>query len=131
MSASAGFVELLEDVMRGVGPVSVRRMFGGAGIYADNVMFAIIADDTLYFKADATTKAAFEAEGLTPFAYQKGDKRIDMSYWRAPERLLDDPEQMTEWAQVALTVARRAKAAKPSRASAKGKRKPRNGSAAV
>ncbi len=76
MSASEGFVELLKDTMRGLGPVSVRRMFGGAGIYADGVMFGLIADDTLYLKADEKTKRDFEAEGLGPFVYEGGGRTL-------------------------------------------------------
>ncbi|MGI9403556.1 MAG: TfoX/Sxy family protein [Hyphomicrobium sp.] len=113
MSASEGFIELLKDSMRGLGPVSVRRMFGGAGIYADGVMFGLIADDTLYFKADEKTKRDFEAEGLAPFVYEGGGRKISMSYWRIPERLLDDPDEMVDWARTALGVAQRAAAAKP------------------
>ena len=115
MSASEGFVELLKDSMRGLGPVSVRRMFGGAGIYADGVMFGLIADDTLYLKADEKTKRDFEAEGLGPFVYEGGGRTIAMSYWRIPERLLDDPDDMVAWARIALGVAQRAAAAKPKR----------------
>jgi DNA transformation protein and related proteins len=117
MAASAGFIELLKDSMRGLGPVSVRRMFGGAGVYADGVMFALVADDTLYLKADDTTKDGFEAEGLAPFGYEGRTKRVDLPYWRAPERLFDDPDEMTEWVRTALGVARRAasaRARKPS-----------------
>jgi DNA transformation protein len=113
MGASAGFIELLKDALSGLGPVSVRRMFSGAGIYADGVMFGLIADDTLYLKADDETKRAFEAEGLGPFVYEGGGRTIAMSYWRAPERLLDDGEEMVAWARTALHVARRAAAAKP------------------
>jgi len=115
MAASEGFIALLQDVLGGLGPVSVRRMFGGAGVYADGVMFALVADDTLYLKADDETKAAFEAEGLGPFGYGGKGKRIDLPYWRAPERLLDDPEEMVAWARMALGAARRAAAAKPKR----------------
>jgi len=107
MTASEGFVELLKDALSGLGPVSVRRMFGGAGIYADGVMFGLIAGDTLYLKADAQSQRAFEAEGLEPFTYQaRGKRRIAMSYWRIPERLLDDPDEMVEWARRALAAAR-------------------------
>lgn len=115
MSASEGFVELLEDSMRGLGPVSVRRMFGGAGIYADGVMFGLIADDTLYLKADEKTKRDFEAEGLGQFIHEGGGRTVAMSYWRIPERLLDDPDEMVAWARIALGVAQRAAAAKPKR----------------
>jgi len=115
MTASAGFVELVKDALSGLGPVSVRRMFGGAGVYADGVMFGLIADDTLYLKADDATKRAFEAEGQGPFVYAGRGRTIAMSYWRIPERLLDDSEEMVEWARSALGVARRKAAAKPRR----------------
>lgn len=116
MAASEGFLEHLKDTLRGLGPVAVRRMFGGAGIYADGVMFALVADDTLYLKADETTKQTFEAEGLAPFGYEGGGRTITLPYWRAPERLFDDPDEMTDWARAALDVARRAAAKKPKRA---------------
>jgi DNA transformation protein and related proteins len=109
MTASESFVELLRDALSGLGPVSVRRMFGGAGIYADGVMFGLIAGDTLYLKADSHSQPAFEAEGLQPFTYQaRGKRRIAMSYWRIPERLLDEPDEMVEWARRALAAARQA-----------------------
>ena len=63
MTASAGFVELLKDALSGLGPVSVRRMFGGAGVYADGVMFGLVADDTLYLKADDDYKARLRGGG--------------------------------------------------------------------
>jgi len=115
MTASNGFVELVKDALSGLGPVSVRRMFGGAGVYADGVMFGLIADDTLYLKADDATQRAFEAEGQGPFVYAGRGRTIAMSYWRIPERLLDDSEEMVEWARGALGVARRKAAAKPRR----------------
>jgi DNA transformation protein len=93
----------------------MRRMFGGAGIYADGVMFGLIADDTLYLKANDETKRNFEAEGLGPFVYEGGGRTVAMSYWRIPERLLDDPDEMVAWARIALGVAQRAAAAKPKR----------------
>jgi DNA transformation protein len=108
MTASESFVDLLEDALSGLGPVSVRRMFGGAGVYAEGVMFGLISGDTLYLKADSQSRHAFEAEGLQPFTYQaRGKRRIAMSYWRIPERLLDNPDKMVDWAKVALAVARR------------------------
>lgn len=119
MAASEGFIELLKDALSGLGPVSVRRMFGGAGVYADGVMFALVADDTLYLKADDETKRAFEAEGLGPYGYDGHGKRIDLPYWRAPERLLDDPEEMVAWARSALVVARRAATSRAKRRPAK------------
>jgi DNA transformation protein len=128
MTASMAFIELLKDSMRALGPVSVRRMFGGAGVYADGVMFALIADDTLYFKADDETKHSFVAEGLPPFTYDGGGRTVTLPYWRAPERLLDDPDEMTAWARAALDVARRAAASKPKRKTPAGAVRRRRGS---
>ncbi len=110
MTASDGFIEFLNDALSGLGPVSVRRMFGGAGVYVDGVMFGLVADDTLYLKADDATRRAFEIEGQGPFVYGSRGRATTMSYWRAPERLLDDPDEMAAWARTALGVARRAAA---------------------
>jgi DNA transformation protein len=129
MSASEGFQEFLKDQLAGFGPVAIRRMFGGAGVYADGVMFGLVADDTLYLKADDETKGGFEAEGLGRYGYGGQGKRIDLPYWRAPERLLDDPDEMVTWARIALGAARRAAAAKqPKRKKAPAAARKRRGS---
>jgi DNA transformation protein len=123
MTASTGFVEFLQDQLRSVGPVAIRRMFGGAGVFVDGIMFALIADDTLYFKADEATRAEFEAEDMPAFSYETKDGRKSLvSYWRAPERLFDDPEEMQAWAMKALGAARRAAGAK-SRKTKTGKKR--------
>lgn len=129
MTASNGFIELLQECLAGLGPVNVRRMFGGAGVYLDGVMFALVADDVLYFKADAKTQVSFEEEGLKPFVYTaKNGRRTVMSYWRVPERLYDEPEEMVAWARVALAVARSAQAASAKTVRPRGgRRKPRAG----
>jgi DNA transformation protein len=113
MTASKGFIEFLQDQLRSVGPVAIRRMFGGAGVFADGIMFALVADDTLYFKADDTTRADFEAEDMPVFSYETKDGRKSLvSYWRAPERLFDDPEEMQAWAMRAVGAARRGASAR-------------------
>ncbi|MDJ0514544.1 MAG: TfoX/Sxy family protein [Methyloceanibacter sp.] len=123
MSASDGFQEFLKDQLSGFGPIAIRRMFGGAGVYADNVMFALIADDTLYLKADDTNIPAFEAEGMQPFTYTaKGRKPISMSYWEVPPRLLEEPGELAEWARVAHRVACATK--KPARKKTPSNKKP-------
>jgi DNA transformation protein len=110
MGVTPGFIEFLKDQLADLGPVTVRRMFGGAGIYHDGVMFALVAEETLYFKADELTKADFEAEGLGPFVYAgRNGANIVMSYWRAPERCLDDPQEMVEWARTGMESALRAR----------------------
>jgi DNA transformation protein len=116
MSASAEFIEFVKDQLMGFGPITVRRMFGGAGIYHDGLMFGLVADDVLYLKADETTRQDFESEGLSPFTYDaKGGKNVILSYWRAPECCLDDPSEMTNWAKTAYSTALKAQRAKPKR----------------
>lgn len=127
MAASEGFIEFLRDALVPLGPVQVRRMFGGAGVYADGVMFGLVADDTLYLKADVETRRNFEEEGAGPFLYSSRGKTISLSYWRLPERLLDDPEEMTAWARKALAAARRAAAGPRAARVHKAARKGRSG----
>ncbi len=128
---SDDFSSFVAEQLAVVGPVRVRRMFGGYGIFLDGMMFALIADDVLFFKADDTTKNRYEAEGLEPFTYEaKGGKRAVMSYWRAPERVFDDPDEMRAWAEAAVQVARAAAAKKPaskSKTKTKAKTKPAAG----
>ena len=114
----------LIELFAAFGRVTVRRMFSGFGIYADGIMFGLAARDVVYLKADDTSSAAFAREGQGPFTYEaKGGKRVIMSYWRLPDRLYDDPDELAEWARVALAVARRAKAPKPRPKAPKAKRK--------
>jgi DNA transformation protein len=109
MAVSREFRDFVRELLAGFDPVQIKPMFGGAGVYADGVNFGLIAEDTLYFKADDGNRAAFEAEGMSPFVYQARGKTIAMSYWRVPDRLLDDPEGINDWAQGALAAAKRAK----------------------
>jgi DNA transformation protein len=83
-------------------------MFGGVGIYAGRLFFALIADDTLYFKVDGSTRADFEARGMGPFRPYGEDGEV-MQYYQVPEELLEDPETLRPWAERAIAVARRAK----------------------
>ena len=91
------------------GPVSVRRMFGGAGVFVDERMIALVSREIIYFKADAETVPAFEREGLAPFSYatRNGEHKLT-SYWRMPDRLYDDPEELARWARAAHAAALRA-----------------------
>jgi len=94
--------------MAGFAAVTARRMFSGAGLYRDGIIFALIVRDTLYLKADAETRGDFEAEGLVPFTYEtKRGTRSLGSYWRCPERCLDDPDEMALWCRKAWGAALR------------------------
>jgi DNA transformation protein and related proteins len=90
------------------GPVEVRRMFGGAGIYAEGRMFALVSDGVIYLKADEHNAPAFERERLEPFTYAtRTGRRGVMSYRRMPDRLYDDPDELAIWARAALAAAAR------------------------
>ena len=106
------FVAHIVDLMRTVGTVTSKRMFGGHGIFLDGMMFALIADSELYLKVDVETKADFEAIGLEAFSYTKNEKTFSMSYHHAPESALEDADVMTEWAKKAVSAALRAAAKK-------------------
>jgi DNA transformation protein and related proteins len=98
----------IQELFSAFGVVVVRRMFGGAGIYADGTMFGLVADGVIYLKADERNAPAFELENLPPFTYETKDgKRGVMSYRRMPERLYDDPEELATWARAALAAAQR------------------------
>ncbi|MCW9013481.1 MAG: TfoX/Sxy family protein [Gammaproteobacteria bacterium] len=103
------FVDYLQEVFEPFGNIYARKMFGGYGIYFDGVMFGLVANDTLYLKADASTANDFESRNLSQFEYKKGNKIIKMSYYLAPEEIFDDPEKATIWAKRAYEVAFRAK----------------------
>jgi DNA transformation protein len=100
--------ERISELFSGFGRVTVRRMFGGAGIFADGLMIGLVSGDDIYLKADEMSVAAFKDEGMKPFTYGKKDRRAVMSYWRMPDRLLDDPEELAQWARAAQGTAQRA-----------------------
>lgn len=108
---SDGFVEHCLSELMPLGPVRARAMFGGHGLYFEDVMFALIAHERLYMKVDELTRDRFEAAGCRPFVYDDGIRKpVTMSYWSAPE--VDGARQnLLEWAQLALAAARRSKAA--------------------
>jgi DNA transformation protein len=86
----------------------MRRMFGKTGVFCDGLMFAMVTDDTLYFRVDDLNRAAFkEAESSPPLNYAKKGRTIELSFWRAPERLWDEPDELVAWARTALAAARR------------------------
>ena len=101
--------EFIRDLFAEFGAVRVRRMFGGAGIYADGVMFGLVANDIVYLKADDETMTAFAREKCKPFEYsRKGGPRAVMSYWSLPARLYDDREELAVWARLASATAQKA-----------------------
>jgi DNA transformation protein len=124
MVASEGFAEFLREQLAPLGRVTMRRMFGKTGVFCDGLMFGMVTGDTLYFRVDDDNRAAFkEAECSPPLSYEKKGCTIDLSFWRAPERLLDEPDELVTWAREALAAARRV-AAKKQRTAPRRKSKP-------
>jgi DNA transformation protein len=108
MVASDSFVAFLREQLAPLGHVTVRRMFGKSGVFCDGVMLGMVRDDTLYFRVDDDNRAELkEAESFPPLNYAKKGGTIDLSFWRAPERLFDEPDELVAWARSALAAARR------------------------
>jgi DNA transformation protein len=103
----------IRELFSAFGPVTVRRMFSGAGVFCDGLMFALIARGVVHLKADAETIPGFEREGCGPFTYAtKQGERTLPSYWRMPDRLYDDIDELGIWARAAFAAAERAALAK-------------------
>ena len=103
----------IEDLFAAFGPVRCKRMFGGIGIYADGLMFALFAFDQIYLKADPDFARQLEAEGSRPFQYEARGRSIKLGYWTLPDSAMDDPEAASDLARQALRIARAAAALKP------------------
>lgn len=106
------YVDYLQEVFAHFGPIAARRMFGGYGIYHDGLMFALVADNTLYLKADAENAVFFQQAGLRQFEYAKDGKLVRMSYYLAPEELMEDRGLAALWARRSFEAALRSQAAK-------------------
>lgn len=115
MAVSQGFLDIIREMLAPLGSISARRMFGAAGIYCDGILFALADDDVLYLKADDKTKARYEAEGCGPFTYEGQTGPVSMQYWRLPERLYDEPDDLLDFAREAVSVAAQAKSAKAAK----------------
>jgi DNA transformation protein len=112
--------DFIRDLFAAFRPVTIRRMFSGAGIFADDMMFGLVVRDLIYLKVDDGNRADFEREGSAPFTYIRGRKtgrprEHSLPYWRLPERLYDDPEELAAWAERALAAAERKKFAPAKR----------------
>lgn len=98
----------IRELFAAFGPVVVRRMFGGAGVFAGDTMFALIHDGVIYLKAGEGNAPDFERENLGPFTYlRRGEPASLSSYRRMPDRLYDDPDELAAWARAALAAARK------------------------
>jgi DNA transformation protein len=117
------FVEFLEEVFAEFGPITTRHMFGAHGIYQDGLMFGLLAQGRLYLKTDAVNLPEFEVVHSEPFTFEQRGKPVKLSYWHAPDFILDDREQAAAWAHSAFAAAMRAQEAKERHAAPPWRRK--------
>ncbi len=108
MVTSDSFAEFLREQLAPLGRVTLRRMFGKTGVFCDGAMLGMVTENMLYLRVDEQNREAFkEAQSSPPLNYEKKGSTIDLSFWRAPERLFDEPDELVAWARLALAAARR------------------------
>ena len=113
MAITKEFAAYLEDLFSVLPGSHARRMFGGVGVFRHGLMYALALEDgKICLKADGETHADFQAEGCKPWIYERDGKKMDMGYWQMPERLMDDADELRQWAEKAFDVALRADAKK-------------------
>ena len=110
MPVSDDYMEFVKELLAEFEPLRIKRMFGGAGIYSNELFFAILVDDELYLKVDDGNRADFERLGLHPFTYEmKNGRSSTMSYYPLPADVLEDSQELSRWVRGALEAAARAK----------------------
>jgi DNA transformation protein len=111
MAVSAGQIDYVKGQLERLGPVTVKKMFGGAGLYADGLFFGLIdSSDAVYLKVDDTNRADYEAAGSAVFHPRtSGGKTMAMPYMTVPEDVLEDPDALAAWARKAIAVAAKGK----------------------
>ncbi|MCF7980748.1 MAG: TfoX/Sxy family protein [Pseudomonadales bacterium] len=109
MPKQSEFVEYLVESLQGLGRVRARAMFGGFGIYLNDRMFGLVVNDELFLKTDMQIEVYFDELELPYFGYEKQGRRLKMSYRRAPESALDDPDELVEWAARSYQAAQRSR----------------------
>lgn len=109
MSVDTGLIDWVAEALEPMGTVTKRPMMGGATLYLDGIVFAIVSQDgALWFKADATSDAIWDAAGCIRFTFDMGGKTGSMNYRRAPDDVFDDSEAMQHWAALGVEAGRRA-----------------------
>ena len=116
MALSKEFQAFAEELLHELGPIQIKRMFGGAAAYRDGLIFALLDDDAIWIKVDDQNEATFADQGLPRITYPMKDGRImDMAYRRLPDSALDDPSEAARWARLGLEAALRKPAKKTSK----------------
>ena len=118
--ARDSFHDFVRELFAGIGPIAIKRMFGGAGGYAEGVMFLLLADEVIYLKVDDALKAELTREGCGPFIWApasgpRAGEKVEMGYWRLPDAALDDPDDAVRWGVKALAAAKARVMLKPKK----------------
>jgi DNA transformation protein len=108
MAVSSDFLTLVLEQLGGLAGVTSQRMFGGVGLYCDELFFGLIADDVLYLRADDANRADYTARGMSPFRPYADRPQLSMKYYETPAEVLEDPSELVAWAQRSLEAARAA-----------------------
>jgi DNA transformation protein len=128
MAISTEYMEFIADQIAPLGPVRMKRMFGGMGLYLDDMMFGVVFGETLYFKVDDRNRPDYEDEGMEPFTFEMSNGKVgSLSYYEVPERLYDDADELIEWARKsleAMALVQAEKRAKAARAAERRKNAP-------
>ena len=111
---AAELIDHCLELFAPLGAVRARRMFGGHGLYVDDVFVALIAGQRLYLKTDALSRPRFESAGCEPFVYRGHAAPVTVGYWTVPPPAMESPQDMLPWARLALDAALRARQSKPT-----------------
>lgn len=112
MAVDAGLIAWVEEALEPIGVLTKRAMMGGATLYLDGTVFAIVADDALWIKADAASDATWDAAGCARFTYTMGEREGSMNYRHAPDDVYDDADVLRRWASLGVEAGARAPARK-------------------
>jgi DNA transformation protein len=119
VTRDTSFGDYVLEQLAGFHGAAARRMFGGFGLFRGGVMFGLISADELYFKVGVANQPDYEAAKSRPFVYQARGKRVSLSYWRVPDDILEDADDLRAWATkayaVALETAKKSPVTKPRR----------------
>lgn len=110
--SSKEFIKYVEEILEPFAPIKIRPMFGGYGVYKSDLIFAIIVDSELYFKADATAAEYFKSQGSRPFTYSGKNKTVSMPYFIVLPEVLEDEEMLQSWFDMAYRSALQSKKSK-------------------
>lgn len=104
MKANDSYFLFIQERFSKISGISYKKMFSGMGVYKNGVIFGMVIDGELYFKVDDSNREEFESSGASPFSYQSRGKEVTTSYWRLPEEILENKEELNDWINVSYSI---------------------------